>query len=95
MGFQDIVLSSGVRTPFGDFGKSLPYLAHKVRWGAQRGPFEFVDGLDFIYRCPFTRELMGDTAMHHVSDTGGRYAVISMCLGSGMGMDTLIENLVR
>jgi len=163
MGFQDIVLSSGVRTPFGDFGKSLrdvplstmgvhvvkaslaragldarqvdhlvfgntapvdhdglfvsrkialdaglpedsaamgvtracgtgsqaivsaaqqiqsghsaiavaaggenfsrvPYLAHKVRWGAQRGPFEFIDGLDYIYRCPFTRELMGETA---------------------------------
>ncbi len=40
----------------------VPYLAHKVRWGAQRGPFEFVDGLDHIYRCPFTRELMGDTA---------------------------------
>jgi len=163
MGFQDIVLSAGVRTPFGDFGKSLrdvplstmgvhvvkaslaragleagqvdhlvfgntapvdhdglfasrkialeaglpedsaamgvtracgtgsqsivsaaqqiqsghsaiavaaggenysrvPYLAHKVRWGALRGPFEFIDGLDYIYRCPFTRELMGDTA---------------------------------
>ncbi len=40
----------------------VPYLAHKVRWGAQRGPFEFVDGLDYIYRCPFTKELMGDTA---------------------------------
>ena len=40
----------------------VPYLAHRVRWGAQRGPFEFVDGLDYIYRCPFTRELMGDTA---------------------------------
>ena len=23
----------------------VPYLAHKVRWGATRGPFEFVDGL--------------------------------------------------
>ncbi len=35
------------------------------------------------------------TAMHHLADTGGRYAVISMCLGSGMGMATLIENLQR
>ena len=34
------------------------------------------------------------TAMHHLADTGGRYAIISMCLGSGMGMATLIENLV-
>lgn len=40
----------------------VPYLAHKIRWGAGRGPFEFVDGLDYIYRCPFTREFMGDTA---------------------------------
>ena len=34
------------------------------------------------------------TGMHHLADTGGRYAVISMCLGSGMGMATLIENLL-
>ncbi|MFZ4652200.1 MAG: thiolase family protein, partial [Rubrivivax sp.] len=31
------------------------------------------------------------TAMHHLADTGARRAVISMCLGSGMGMATLIE----
>jgi acetyl-CoA C-acetyltransferase len=35
------------------------------------------------------------TAMHHLADTGGRYAVVSMCLGSGMGMAVLVENLVR
>ena len=35
------------------------------------------------------------TAMHHLADTKGRYAIISMCLGSGMGMATLIENLRR
>ncbi len=35
------------------------------------------------------------TAMQHLADSGGRYAVISMCLGSGMGMATLIENLQR
>jgi acetyl-CoA acetyltransferase len=29
------------------------------------------------------------TAMHHLADTGGRYGIISMCLG----MATLIENL--
>lgn len=34
------------------------------------------------------------TAMHHLADTGGRYAVVSMCLGSGMGMAVLIENLL-
>ena len=35
------------------------------------------------------------TAMHHLADSGGRHAVISMCLGSGMGMAVLIENLRR
>lgn len=35
------------------------------------------------------------TAMHHLQDTGGRYAVVSMCLGAGQGMATLIENLQR
>ncbi|MBL8382605.1 MAG: thiolase family protein [Burkholderiales bacterium] len=50
----------------------VPYLAHKVRWGAGRGPFEFVDGLDYIYRCPFTRELMGDTAENLTARFGYR-----------------------
>ena len=35
------------------------------------------------------------TAMHHLADTGGRYAIISMCLGAGQGMAMLIENLRR
>jgi acetyl-CoA C-acetyltransferase len=48
----------------------VPYLAHHLRWGAQRGPVEFVDGLDYIYRCPFTRELMGDTAENMVARFG-------------------------
>ena len=40
----------------------VPYLSHSMRWGAGRGPVQLVDGLDYIYRCPFSRELMGDTA---------------------------------
>ena len=35
------------------------------------------------------------TAMHHLADTRGRYAIISMCLGGGQGMAMLIENLQR
>lgn len=35
------------------------------------------------------------TAMHHLADTKGRYAVVSMCLGAGQGMAMLIENLSR
>jgi len=33
--------------------------------------------------------------VHHLARTGSRYGVISMCLGSGMGMAVLIENLLR
>jgi len=36
---------------------------------------------------------MALTAMHHLEDTNGRYAVLSMCLGAGRGMAVLIENL--
>ncbi|MCY7317954.1 MAG: thiolase family protein [Ramlibacter sp.] len=56
-GHSEVAVAAG-----GENFSRVPYLAHQVRWGAQRGPFEFVDGLDYIYRCPFTRELMGDTA---------------------------------
>lgn len=35
------------------------------------------------------------TAMHHLQDTGGRYALITMCIGAGQGMAMLIENLLR
>ncbi len=56
-GHSEIAVAAG-----GENYSRVPYLAHQVRWGAGRGPFEFVDGLDYIYRCPFTRELMGDTA---------------------------------
>mgnify|MGYP000875921490 CR=1 FL=1 len=35
------------------------------------------------------------TAMHHLQDCGGRYGVISMCLGGGQGMAMLIENMKR
>jgi acetyl-CoA C-acetyltransferase len=35
------------------------------------------------------------TAMHHLQDTRGRFALITMCIGAGQGMAMLIENLLR
>jgi acetyl-CoA acetyltransferase family protein len=35
------------------------------------------------------------TAMHHLHDTSGRYAVMALCIGAGQGMALLIENLLR
>lgn len=35
------------------------------------------------------------TAMHHLQDTQGRFAIMTMCIGAGQGMAMLIENLLR
>ena len=35
------------------------------------------------------------TAMHHLQDTRGQYAVVTLCIGAGQGMALLIENLLR
>jgi acetyl-CoA acetyltransferase family protein len=56
-GHSEIALAAG-----GENYSRVPYLSHEMRWGAKRGPATFVDGLDYVYRCPFTKELMGDTA---------------------------------
>jgi acetyl-CoA acetyltransferase family protein len=56
-GHSDIAVAAG-----GENYSRVPYLSHEMRWGAKRGPATFVDGLDYVYRCPFTKELMGDTA---------------------------------
>lgn len=37
---------------------------------------------------------MALTAIDHLQDSGGRYAVLSMCLGAGQGMAVLIERYV-
>jgi acetyl-CoA acetyltransferase family protein len=56
-GHSSVAVAAG-----GENYSRVPYLAHEMRWGAGRGPVTMVDGLDYIYRCPFSRELMGDTA---------------------------------
>lgn len=46
----------------------MPYISPGTRWGAIRGESLLVDGLDQVYRCPFNRELMGETA-ENVTET--------------------------
>jgi len=48
----------------------VPYISTQTRWGAGRGEVALVDGLDYVYRCPFSRELMGETA-ENISETYG------------------------
>jgi acetyl-CoA acetyltransferase family protein len=66
-GHSEIALAAG-----GENYSRVPYLSHEMRWGAQRGPATFVDGLDYVYRCPFTKELMGDTAENLAARFGYR-----------------------
>ena len=35
---------------------------------------------------------MAMNGVQHLKETGGRYAVFSMCLGAGKGLAMLIEN---
>jgi acetyl-CoA C-acetyltransferase len=53
----------------GESFSRVAYVARDVRWGAKRGPQTLEDGLDFVYRCPFSRELMGETA-ENLADVG-------------------------
>jgi acetyl-CoA acetyltransferase family protein len=66
-GHSDIAVAAG-----GENYSRVPYLSHEMRWGAKRGPATFVDGLDYVYRCPFTKELMGDTAENLAARFGYR-----------------------
>lgn len=77
----------------GESFSRVPYLAHRVRWGAGRGPFEFVDGLDYIYRCPFTGELMGETAERLAARHGyTRAAMDDYAFSSQMRAKAAIES---
>ena len=64
-GHSQVAVAAG-----GENYSRVPYLAHDMRWGAGRGPVQLVDGLDYIYRCPFSRELMGDTAENLTAQYG-------------------------
>ncbi|HRI17117.1 MAG TPA: thiolase family protein [Burkholderiaceae bacterium] len=87
-GHSSIAVAAG-----GESFSRVPYLAHRVRWGAGRGPFEFVDGLDYIYRCPFTGELMGETAERLAARHGyTRAAMDEYAFSSQMRAKAAIES---
>ncbi len=64
--------------------------------GIPRGRHNLYGGGISIGHPPAVTGLrMAMTAMNHLADTRGRYAILSMCLGAGQGMAMLIENLRR
>jgi acetyl-CoA C-acetyltransferase len=66
-GLSEIALAVG-----GENFSRVPYVSQGTRWGAQRGPATLDDGLDYAYRCPFSRELMGETAENLTAQFGYR-----------------------
>ena len=64
-GHSAISLAAG-----GENFSRAPYVTQSMRWGAHRGTAAIEDGLDYAYRCPFSRELMGETA-ENLSERGG------------------------
>jgi len=66
-GLSEISLAVG-----GESFSRVPYVSQELRWGAARGPARFDDGLDYAYRCPFSGELMGETAENLAARFGYR-----------------------
>ncbi len=66
-GLSEIALAVG-----GESFSRVPYVTQATRWGAVRGPAALDDGLDYAYRCPFSRELMGETAENLTAKYGYR-----------------------
>jgi len=60
-----------------------PYMDTATRWGAIRGPKVMEDSLDWAYRDPFSKELMGETAenlsddFQYTREAMDDYAVLS------------------
>lgn len=72
MNFPDVILAAGARSAFGDFGKSLKDVPLAVL-GAH------------VVKASLARPKLDPARVNHLIDTGGRYAIISMCLGSAWG----------
>jgi acetyl-CoA C-acetyltransferase len=62
-GHSQIALAGGAES----FSR-VPYAVTTARWGYKRGPQVLEDQLDWLYRCPFSSEYMGDTAENIAED---------------------------
>jgi acetyl-CoA acetyltransferase family protein len=62
-GHGSVALAGG-----GENFSRAPFAVTTARWGHKRGPQEMVDTLDWAYRDPFSRELMGETAENLADD---------------------------
>lgn len=63
LGRSEVALAGGA-----ECYSRAPYILNGHRWGAKRGADVLIDGLDLAYRCPFSQELMGETAENLAED---------------------------
>lgn len=66
-GLAELTVAAG-----GESFSRVPFVTQDMRWGHARGTPQFDDGLDYAYRCPFSRELMGETAENLTEQFGYR-----------------------
>lgn len=64
-GHSRIALAGG-----GENFSRAPYIITSGRWGFKRGPQTIADSLDWAYRDPFSKQLMGETAEALADDFG-------------------------
>jgi acetyl-CoA C-acetyltransferase len=62
-GQSSIALAGG-----GENYSRMPHVVTTARYGMQRGALALEDQLDWAYRCPFSREYMGETAENLAED---------------------------
>ena len=62
-GQSSIALAGG-----GENYSRMPHVVTTARYGMQRGPQTLEDQLEWAYRCPFSREYMGETAENLAED---------------------------
>ncbi len=64
-GHSQVALAGG-----GECFSRVPHVVSSARWGQKRGPQLMVDMLDWVYRCPFSGEYMGQTAENLAAEFG-------------------------
>ena len=64
-GHSELALAGG-----GENFSRAPYVSTESRWGVKRGPTTLEDSLEWVYRCPFSGEFMGETGENLAEDFG-------------------------
>ena len=77
--------------------RTSPRGSARFRWGTERDGGDrtnlYGGGISLGHPPGATGARMTLVAMQHLEETGGRRAVVSMCMGAGQGMAVLYERV--